>query len=43
MSRELALPSKGRILDVGCGTCWFTRQLASLPGQHVTGIDLNAE
>lgn len=43
LSRELALPSEGRILDVGCGTGWFTRRLASLPGKLVTGIDLNAE
>ena len=43
LSKELALPSEGRILDVGCGTGWFTRQLSALPGQLVTGIDLNAE
>jgi SAM-dependent methyltransferase len=43
LTNELSLPSGGQILDVGCGTGWFTRQLASLPGQRVTGIDLNAE
>lgn len=43
LSKELDLPSEGRILDVGCGTGWFTRQLSALPGQFVTGIDLNAE
>lgn len=43
LSNELALFSEGQILDVGCGTGWFTRQMATLPGQFVTGIDLNAE
>ena len=31
------------LLDVGCGTGWFTRQIAKLPRINVTGIDLNAE
>ena len=31
------------MLDVGCGTGWFTRRLSALPGMLVTGIDLNAE
>ncbi|HZX16860.1 MAG: methyltransferase domain-containing protein [Gallionella sp.] len=43
LSNELAPFSGGQILDVGCGTGWFTRQMATLPGQFVTGIDLNAE
>lgn len=43
ISNELALPAEGRVLDVGCGTGWFTRQLATHPSLHVTGIDLDAD
>jgi len=31
-----------QVLDVGCGTGWFTRRLAA-SGLQVTGVDLNAE
>ncbi len=40
---ELAFPAEGRLLDVGCGTGWFTRQLAARPNLQITGIDLDAE
>ncbi|MBW0146923.1 malonyl-ACP O-methyltransferase BioC [Marinobacter arenosus] len=33
-----------RILDLGCGTGWFTRRLANLwPSARVTGVDLSPE
>ncbi len=29
------------ILDIGCGTGWFTRQLGELTGVSVTGVDID--
>ena len=43
LCKELGLPAQGHLLDVGCGTGWFTRQLATLPGLDVTGLDRDAE
>jgi len=39
---QLAARVGARILDVGCGTGWFTRRFASVRGLHVTGIDVDA-
>ncbi|MGM0570499.1 class I SAM-dependent methyltransferase [Marinobacter sp.] len=39
--RHLGFRPGDRILDVGCGTGWFTRRLARLPGAEVTGVDID--
>lgn len=40
---ELSPLPGDRFLDVGCGTGWFTRRLAALPGVAACGVDLNME
>lgn len=40
--RELAATPGATLLDVGCGTGWFTRRFAAA-GLAVTGLDTNAE
>ncbi len=38
--RRMLMPQVGAsLLDVGCGTGWFTRKFAGLPGLEVTGLD----
>lgn len=42
LDRWQAGSSEPDILDLGCGTGWFTRKLRqAYPGAHVTGIDLS--
>lgn len=41
--QELAPNSEGLILDVGCGTGWFTRRFSHRPEYRVTGVDINAD
>jgi len=41
-SRLLAASPDESLLDVGCGTGWFTRRFAHA-GLHVTGLDSNPE
>jgi len=37
-------PTPGdQLLDVGCGTGWFTRKLLGLPGLKITGIDIDQD
>lgn len=41
--RSLLRPGRGdSLLDVGCGTGYFTRRLAGESGVHVVGLDPNA-
>ncbi len=41
--RRLAPQPGERLLDVGCGTGWFTRKFARLPGAAVTGVDIDQD
>jgi SAM-dependent methyltransferase len=43
LNRLLAAKPYENLLDVGCGTGWFTRQFSAQTTLDVTGIDLNAE
>lgn len=41
--RELQYRPSESMLDVGCGTGYFTRALASATGGQVSGVDINPE
>ncbi len=43
MLSELAFPAEGQLLDVDCGTGWFTRQQAAFPNLQITGVDLDVK
>ena len=43
IERQLPLRSGAQVLDVGCGTGWFTRRMAHRGNLHVTGLDINSE
>lgn len=41
---ELVQPQAGEnLLDVGCGTGFFTRRFAQITGLHVTGVDIDQQ
>lgn len=43
LQRQLALQPGESLLDVGCGTGWFTRRFAAGNGWYVTGLDNDPE
>ncbi|MBU1664361.1 MAG: class I SAM-dependent methyltransferase [Gammaproteobacteria bacterium] len=43
LQRQLALQPFESLLDVGCGTGWFTRRFAAGNGWYVTGLDNDHE
>jgi len=43
LNRLLGAKPNENLLDVGCGTGWFTRQFSAQTTLDVTGIDLSAE
>lgn len=42
ITRMLQPQAGERLLDVGCGSGWFTRRLSRLPSVQVTAIDVDA-
>lgn len=43
IERQFDLRPGAQILDVGCGTGWFTRRMSRRSDRYVTGLDINAE
>jgi len=43
LQRELDPRGSKQLLDVGCGTGWFTRRMSHLSGVQTTGVDINRE
>jgi SAM-dependent methyltransferase len=43
LHRMLSPQAGASLLDVGCGTGWFSRKFAGLPGLKVTGLDPDPE